>query len=438
MTRPSGTAQAALQCLAGGLVLALMWGQQEGSYGTSGSPHESILNPRVLSSCSRRAGLPGHDLLAEGGSVPHPARCLAAGDRRPDGDRVPDADPLDDQLGNGKFGTVATRSANTAGLSPGLGVLRRPVPGRTGRRHATARRRHRPRHAQLRLGRGRTQLAVAILANVSQDAVVDIVGGVDHSLGGYICVGRLPRAVTAGLVDAFSKSQVAATRQPVNGVLGWRPGLTVVALGAVLGLVALGTSTWFSPAQPQRHPGRRPLVVPGHRVDPDRGAVPGLAWLGRFRRSAWSSAGSPATVGSGRWAGPARRSARWASAHPARPLPDQLAGRKQGVDGADGPWQNLGAGGWMTCAALFLSAAGGFIAPPSPPLIRHRRSTGETDVDAVVVRPLGARLPHLARCGAQRRLCRGRARCSTRPPPTTSGSRSWSPRSASTCCWRSG
>ena len=36
------------------------------------------------------------------------------------------------------------------------------------------------------------------------------------------------------------------------------------------------------------------------------------------------------------------------------------------VDGATGPWQNLGAGGWMACAGLFLLGAAGYVAATAP------------------------------------------------------------------------
>ncbi|MBV9821964.1 MAG: branched-chain amino acid ABC transporter permease [Actinobacteria bacterium] len=55
-------------------------------------------------------------------------------------------------------------------------------------------------------------------------------------------------------------------------------------------------------------------------------------------------------------------------------------GADKGVDGAEGPWQNLGAGGWATCAALFLIGAGGYVAATAP---RGTRVRVATDDDAV-------------------------------------------------------
>src|SRR5439155_24457801 len=45
-------------------------------------------------------------------------------------------------------------------------------------------------------------------------------------------------------------------------------------------------------------------------------------------------------------------------------------GASKNVDGATGPWQNLGVGGWMACAAFFLIAAGGYVAASAPSVAR--------------------------------------------------------------------
>ena len=40
----------------------------------------------------------------------------------------------------------------------------------------------------------------------------------------------------------------------------------------------------------------------------------------------------------------------------------------QNFDGATGPWQNLGVGGWLVLAGLFLIGAAGYVAATTKPV----------------------------------------------------------------------
>ncbi|MDQ1742665.1 MAG: branched-chain amino acid transport system permease protein [Pseudonocardiales bacterium] len=379
----SETLNRLLLCLAGALVLALMWGPQEGNFGNYWfAIKESLFGPRVLVFLA--LGVLAFlamtfwprvvPFLTRPGVWPMVAGALT----------VVASQTLmhwADQVGDAKFGTVASAAANTNGLAPlasaffgGLCwamlvivVLLLAAGIVSGLRN---------------FGWAAAVLSVvsAVIAYVSHSAVVDFVGGVDHSLGVYVCIVGYLVLLTAGLVVAMSHAQVANTRRAVNQALGWRPGLPLVLIGAVLGAISLATSTWFSPANRNATLADTRNLFRGTGLAPI--AVQYLAWLGWtiFAISlVLSGVASYRRIRPLGWAGAAlgaigvlltvltlyRISSIGADLH---------------VDSADGPWQNLGAGGWMTCAALFLIGAGGYVAATAP---RHSERTVEVDSDAV-------------------------------------------------------
>ncbi|MEO9238223.1 MAG: branched-chain amino acid ABC transporter permease, partial [Jatrophihabitantaceae bacterium] len=151
-----------------------------------------------------------------------------------------------------------------------------------------------------------------------------------------------------------------------NKVLGWRPGLPLAALGVVAGLLALGSATWFAPGS------YNATLTDTHTLFEGTGlasiAVQYLIWLGwtlfavtavlsllasyrRIRLLGWLAAA----------AGAVSVILTLVTIYDVSDLAAQ-----QGVDGATGPWQNLGAGGWLAAAALFLLGAGGFVAATAP------------------------------------------------------------------------
>jgi ABC-type branched-subunit amino acid transport system permease subunit len=380
----SDTLNRLVLCLAGALVLALMWGPQEGSFGNYWfAIKESLFGPRVLVFLA--LGVLAFlamtfwprvvPFLTRPGVWPMIAGALT----------VVASQTLmhwADQVGDAKFGTVASAAANTNGLAPlasaffgGLCwallvivVLLLAAGIVTGLRN---------------LGWAAAVLSVAsaVIAYISHSAVVDFVGGVDHSLGVYVCIVGYLVLMTSGLVIAMSHAQVANTRRAVNRALGWRPGLPLVLIGAVLGLISMSTSTWFSPANRNATLADTRNLFRGTGLAPI--AVQYLAWLGWTVFAVGlvlSGMASYRRIRPLAWAGAAVGAAGVLLTVLTLYRISSLAASK-GVDSADGPWQNLGAGGWMTCAAMFLIGAGGYVAATAP---RYSERSVEVDPDAVV------------------------------------------------------
>ena len=383
MTRPGDLLNRLLACLAGALVLSLMWGPQEGSFDNFWyAINRGLFTPRVLVFLA--LGVIAFlaisfwpkvvPFLARPGVWPLIAGTLT----------VIAAQTLmhwADEVGDGKFGTVANAVASTDDLSPvasaffgGLSwaqlvviVLLIAAGIVTGMRN-------------FGWAAAALSLVAAVIAYVAHAIVVDRAPGADHSLGVYVCVAGYLVLMTAGVVIAMSQAQVANTRRAVNRVLGWRSGLPLVVIGAVLGLISLSTSAWFSPKNYNATLADTNTLFKGEGLAPIASQY--LQWLGwaLFALSLILSGAASylrnRTLG---WAGAAVGAvAVVLTVLTLYRISDLAAG--QGVDGAEGPWQNLGAGGWMTAAALFLIGSGGYIAATAP---RFAERTVEVDSDAV-------------------------------------------------------
>jgi ABC-type branched-subunit amino acid transport system permease subunit len=202
----------------------------------------------------------------------------------------------------------------------------------------------------------------AVLSYTSHYDVVNFrAGSIDHSLGfGVAVVGYLVMAL-AGSIVAMSELQTAQTQAFVNRVLGWRPGFPLVALGAVVGLIGLWRAVWFSPGHYNANLADTKSLFDGTDVTTVTSLY--LSWLGwllfvlvvaggvaasfrRMRGLGWAVAvvGVVATV---------------LTLYTIYDLSNTAASLH--VDSATGPWQNLGTGGWITSAAFFLIAGAGFI-----------------------------------------------------------------------------
>lgn len=383
MARPSNLLGRLLACLAGALVLSLMWGPQEGSFGNFYFVlKKGLFEPRVFiflalgvilflaitfwPKVSPFLSRPGVWPLAVGALTVIASQTLMH---------------WADQVGDAKFATVAEAVTNTSGISPlasaffgGLAwaqlvvVLLLLAAGVvTGVRN-------------FGWAAAVLSVAAAVIAYLSHRAVIQRTGGADHSLGMYVCVIGYLVLLTAALVIAMSHAQVANTRGAVNRVLGWRPGLPLVALGAVLGLISMSTSAWFSPEN------FNATLADTNNLFRDQGLAPiaaqYLMWLGWALFAAGlvlSGVASYLRIRPLGWAGAAVGAVGVALTILTLYRISSI-GAERGVDGAEGPWQNLGAGGWMTAAALFLIGAGGFVAATAP---RFAETTLEVDPDAV-------------------------------------------------------
>ncbi|MDQ1493679.1 MAG: branched-chain amino acid transport system permease protein [Actinomycetota bacterium] len=216
-------------------------------------------------------------------------------------------------------------------------------------------------------------VAAAIISYLSHQAV-DSAGGVraDHSLGyaaailGYLVI------ASAMCASATTQAEQAQSKEFVGRVLGFRPGLPLVSLGVVLTLLAFLHARWFSPGNKNTSLSETHSLFAGSGLTSI--AFQYLGWLGwvlfvvgvavsgaavwtRSRLMAWVAvavgvAGAVLTL---------------VTLYEISKL-----GAAAKVDGATGPWQNLGAGGWMACAGLFLLGAAGFVVATASPSGGHQ------------------------------------------------------------------
>jgi ABC-type branched-subunit amino acid transport system permease subunit len=350
-------------CLAGGVVLALMWGQQEGTTADYGFAfRESVFNvrivwflaiglitfllitfwPRVRPYLTRPGALP----LLAGVIVVAAAQALLN---------------WDDQVGTAHFADVANAVAATPAISfltaaffGWLAWVQLIVVLAVGGAAVALRVRA--------LAWLTAVLAVlaAVVAVYAHSDVISFAHHTDHSLGaGVTAVGYLA-VVAAAATAALSGKPAADTRAFLDRVAGWRPGLPVVVLGLVIGLIALADATWFSPSDlnatliDTRNAFRGTVLAPL--------AVQYLAWLAwvlLLVGAAFSGAAAYFRSRALGWTGLVVGVVAVVLTLVTLYDISALAAR-QAFDSATGPWQNLGSGGWLAGAAFFLLAAGGF------------------------------------------------------------------------------
>lgn len=241
-------------CLFGGVVLATMVGNQEGTLTDFGiSFRHAVLAPRIVIFLAigvllfglitfwtyvrpylRRPGVQG---LGVGLVVVIAAQTVMNW-----------YDPLANSSGSGKFSAVNTAVQATHGISSiaswffswlgwtllGAGVVAGGAAIFTRNRW---------------FGYLTAVVAVlgAVLAYVAHKDVVDAGGGIDHSLGMYADLIGFLIIAGAGITAVHSKVEVAEPRDFVRAVMDFRPGLPFAVVGIVLGLLAFISDAWFGP-----------------------------------------------------------------------------------------------------------------------------------------------------------------------------------------------
>jgi ABC-type branched-subunit amino acid transport system permease subunit len=358
-----------LACLAGGVVLAMMVGSQEGSQTDYGYAfRKSVLEPRIvvflgigvllfLAITYWPAIVP---YLTRPGFWPFVSGVLA----------VIAAMTLMhwyDPAGDGKFSSTATVVRHASHISALASaffgwlawteLLAIVIVG----------------GASIILGLRRLAAGVAVVAVIAavisylaHQAVVHSGGHqIDHSLGYAAAV--LGYLVIAGamLISATTAAQQIESKALVGRMFAFRPGLPLVVLGAVLTILAFIEARWFSPGD------KNTTLSSTHSLFAGSGLgslwYDDLGWLGWLIFAiAVVLAGGAVWVRS--------RPLGWVAA--VAGLVATLItlitmyeisklGAQHNLDAATGPWQNLGAGGWMACGGLFLLGAAGFIAATS-------------------------------------------------------------------------
>jgi ABC-type branched-subunit amino acid transport system permease subunit len=239
-------------------------------------------------------------------------------------------------------------------------------------------------------------LVVGVVALIAHSAAVSFAGGIDHSFGAQTAfIGHLVIAL-AGVLAATARSETAAGRAFVERVMGYRPGLPLVALGLVLALLALLVATWFAPTQAN-------LDLSGTRGLFADSKLPGLesaflSWLGYVLVVLSLVAAAGAVWLRHRLLGYA------AAAVAAVTIVLTLVTlHGMSVTASDahygissGAWSNLGTGGWLLCIAVFSIGAGGLVAA-------RRRGLPARGTDAPDAEPgagPGAAVGRLHRMGA--------------------------------------
>ncbi|WP_051276933.1 branched-chain amino acid ABC transporter permease [Marmoricola sp. URHB0036] len=210
--------------------------------------------------------------------------------------------------------------------------------------------------------------AAAILAGVlgiwaeyASAAVSKFLHYPSHATGGAVAMLGFFTIAVASLVSARSQAAEADTDGFIDRVLGWRPGLALVVLGFAVGLVGVFNAAWFSPGD--RNATLSTTASMFGATNLNGFAQTYLDWLGfvlffvtlvvagvasylRHRLLAYAAIvlGLVSTL------------LTLVVVHDFSAL-----GGKQGFDGAQGAWDNLGTGAWMTCAALSLFAGAGYL-----------------------------------------------------------------------------
>jgi ABC-type branched-subunit amino acid transport system permease subunit len=359
-----------LACLGGSIVLAMMVGSQQGSKQDYGLGfRESVLNVRIVyflligvlvflaltyqGVVQRHIRRPGVRPLVIGVFVLLAAYFLMR---------------WYDPLGDGKFGTFSDAVVSTPSIAP----LARAFFGWLwwagslvtvlGTAVAIAR-----RLRWLGWVCAGLSVVVGVIALIAHSTAASFAGGVDHSFGAPTALIGSLIVAAAGVVAARSEEEAADTRAFVERVMAYRPGLPLVALGLLLGLLALVLASWFDPQ------GKNLTLVDTAGLFAGS-ALSGLAtaflgWLGYVVFAVVLVVAAAAV-----WTG--QRTIGYAAAA-ASLLAIVLTlyalydisntAFKAGYPGAQGPWQDLGSGGWLLCIALFSIGAGGFIAARRSP-----------------------------------------------------------------------
>jgi ABC-type branched-subunit amino acid transport system permease subunit len=242
-------------CLFGGVVLAMMVGTQEGSQDDFGiSFHKAVLSPRIVVFLLIGVAIfalitfwavvkpyvrrPGVVPLGAGLIIVIVAQTVMNW-----------YDPLVGSSGNGKFNAVrkaVDKTPNISGLTSaffdylawtllGVGVvvcgaaifLRNRILG-----YVTA-----------AIG-----VAGAVIAYLAHRDVVNVGGGIDHSLGHYTDLIGFAVLAAAGITAVHSHVEEADPRGFVERVMTWRPGLVFAVVATIYGLLAYTNDCWFGPS----------------------------------------------------------------------------------------------------------------------------------------------------------------------------------------------
>ena len=158
-------------------------------------------------------------------------------------------------------------------------------------------------------------------------------------------------------------------------------------LGLIVGLLAFGSATWFDPSTKNATLVDTHTLFEGTSLAPL--AVQYLIWLGWVLLVATviaTAAGSYLRIKPLAWAGAALGAISVVITLITMYDFSKLAA-DQGYGGVDGPWQNLGTGGWLACIAFTFLAGGGVIAALGRTRVKSAREPVSSDQISESKRP---------------------------------------------------
>ena len=204
-------------------------------------------------------------------------------------------------------------------------------------------------------------VVLGIWAEYTSATVTDFLNYPSHATGGAVAMLGFFTMAVASVVSARSQSEVADTDGFVDQVLAWRPGAALVALGVVIGLVGVFNAAWFSPSNKNATLGGTSGLFQGESLNALATAY--LGWLGYVLFFATLGVAGAASYLRHRMLGYAAIVLGLVSTVITLVVMHDFSALAagQGFDGAQSAWDNLGTGGWMTCAALCLFAGAGYL-----------------------------------------------------------------------------
>jgi ABC-type branched-subunit amino acid transport system permease subunit len=208
-------------------------------------------------------------------------------------------------------------------------------------------------------------------------AVDDFLVTPDHSTGAFVALLGYLAIASACVVVARSDREDADTRGFIDRAFSWRPGLPLVVIGLLAGLVALVGTGWFSPGNKNDHYADLSSRFSDTGINTLTSAY--LTWLGTLLFVVVLALAVGATF-------LRRRDLGWGAVVAGvvsiivtlMVMHDFTAvAAKVGFDTITKPWTDLGVGGWLLCIAYTVLAGAGWI------VVSHRRSDDVVAADSV-------------------------------------------------------
>ncbi len=357
-------------CLAGGFVLALMVGTQEGTQQDFGYAfREAVLGPRILIFLGIGVLLylaitfgprftpyltrPGLRPLGAGFLTVVVSFTLLKWTDSP-------------QIDTGKFRPLANAAADTSGvdaiarlffgsalsLTPWLLLVIVTLLAAVGMIR---------RNPGISYAAAGLAVVLGLWAEYTATAISKFLDYPSHATGGAVCMLGYFTIAVAAVVSARSHSEVADTDGFIDKVLAWRPGMALVAMGVVVGLVGVFNAAWFSPGDRNATLSTTSSMFHGEGLDGFSSAY--LGWLGYVLFFGTLAVAAAASYLRHRVLGYVAVALGVLSTVITLVVVYNFSklGAESGFNGATGAWDNLGTGAWMTSAAFSLFAGAGYL-----------------------------------------------------------------------------